>query len=589
MSSESLGQAVANNTNWINSVISNSKLASQLTELLSIDSLDQKINIQEGELDAQFVNAKTLRGYKGDWEADTNNPVLSNSSGVVGDIYKVSIGGNINIGSGSIDYVAGDLVYLSEDNWIKISPNQISDITGLNPILDNTVRLTGNQTIAGQKTFTDLAFFNSSVTAPTFLGDLNGTINTLTTAITKPNATSDATVATTAFVKNLIGEIPSGLAYEGNWNADTNIPNLQTTNANSGQFWIVSNPGSTYLSGITDWKSGDWAIYISDGAGNDRWQKVDNSSVLNGQGTGQVIPKWGGLGDSKGLVNSPMRVIGSAVVFSGNIAIGTPDTYTLRDKFTLFNPSTNVSADCQMNFSTGYLGTSEIRGMRVGWNGEVGQISLYENADLRFSANDLEVLRLKADTTAIFRSKVTAPNGIFTQRVGIGITLPEASLHIKDGTNINLKFGGAGSRAQIKSTNDADTAYAPLLFRASIFSFLNGDLGIGTLNPGATLDVRGTGLFSSTVTATNFILSSDERLKTNIKEIDNEYINVNWKNFELKSDKGQKRYGVIAQELEKTNPEFVRTDKEGMKSVAYIDLLIAKIAELDARLEKAGI
>lgn len=136
MSSESLGQAVANNTNWINSVISNSKLSSQLAELSSIDSLDQKIVVQEGELDAKYANAKTIRGYKGNWEADTNNPILSDNSGVVGDIYKVSIGGNIDIGSGSIDYVAGDLIYLSEDNWIKISPNQISDITGLQLALD---------------------------------------------------------------------------------------------------------------------------------------------------------------------------------------------------------------------------------------------------------------------------------------------------------------------------------------------------------------------------------------------------------------------------------------------------------------------
>ena len=41
--------------------------------------------------------------------------------------------------------------------------------------------------------------------------------------------------------------------------------------------------------------------------------------------------------------------------------------------------------------------------------------------------------------------------------------------------------------------------------------------------------------------------------------------------------------------LEKKHPEFVRTDEEGLKSVAYIDLLIAKIAELEARLEKAGL
>jgi hypothetical protein len=57
----------------------------------------------------------------------------------------------------------------------------------------------------------------------------------------------------------------------------------------------------------------------------------------------------------------------------------------------------------------------------------------------------------------------------------------------------------------------------------------------------------------------------------------------------MNSEEGQSRYGVIAQELEEVHPEFVRTDKEGMKSVAYIDLLIAKIAELEARLDKANI
>ena len=92
-----------------------------------------------------------------------------------------------------------------------------------------------------------------------------------------------------------------------------------------------------------------------------------------------------------------------------------------------------------------------------------------------------------------------------------------------------------------------------------------------------------------TTTATNFILSSDERLKENIEKACDNRIKADWKTFELKTEKGQKRYGVIAQELEKTNPEFVREDTQGFKSVAYIDLLIAKIAELEARLEKAGI
>ena len=108
-------------------------------------------------------------------------------------------------------------------------------------------------------------------------------------------------------------------------------------------------------------------------------------------------------------------------------------------------------------------------------------------------------------------------------------------------------------------------------------------------NDTLTVDASSNAVFSGTVTATNFILSSDKTLKDNIKEIDTSHVDVNWKNFELKSEPGVKRSGVIAQELEENHPEFVRTDKDGLKSVAYIDLLIAKIAELEARLKKAGI
>ena len=114
----------------------------------------------------------------------------------------------------------------------------------------------------------------------------------------------------------------------------------------------------------------------------------------------------------------------------------------------------------------------------------------------------------------------------------------------------------------------------------------NRNVGIRQTNPTYNLDVTGNGRFTSTVTATNFILSSDERLKENVEKVCDNKVEADWKTFELKTEKGQKRYGVIAQELEKTNPEFVREDSQGFKSVAYIDLLIAKIAELEARLEK---
>jgi hypothetical protein len=150
--------------------------------------------------------------------------------------------------------------------------------------------------------------YAGTVSAPIFDGDHKGTINTATTAFTQANATNNTTVATTAFVKNLISEIPAGLAFEGTWDARTaaegGAGTPPSTSPLNGQFWIVSVDGSQNLSGITDWKVGDWAIYVDNGAGTDGWQKVDNSSVLDGQGTGQTIPLWSGSGNSNTLTDS---------------------------------------------------------------------------------------------------------------------------------------------------------------------------------------------------------------------------------------------------------------------------------------------
>lgn len=87
--------------------------------------------------------------------------------------------------------------------------------------------------------------------------------------------------------------------------------------------------------------------------------------------------------------------------------------------------------------------------------------------------------------------------------------------------------------------------------------------------------------------ADNFILNSDIRLKTDIKDVDyNDHIKADWKTFKMKDKDTGIRYGVIAQELEAHHPEFVEENTKGYKSVKYIDLLIAKIAELEARLEQ---
>jgi hypothetical protein len=103
---------------------------------------------------------------------------------------------------------------------------------------------------------------------------------------------------------------------------------------------------------------------------------------------------------------------------------------------------------------------------------------------------------------------------------------------------------------------------------------VDGDtLGTGTINS------------SSTMTATNFILSSDERQKENITALSIAPVNIEYKKFNLKSEPEQVRFGVVANELQKTNPELVRTDKDGMLSVAYFDLLIREVANLKCQVK----
>jgi len=116
----------------------------------------------------------------------------------------------------------------------------------------------------------------------------------------------------------------------------------------------------------------------------------------------------------------------------------------------------------------------------------------------------------------------------------------------------------------------------------------SGKVGIGDSSPSYELEVSGSGLFSSNVTASAFYYSSDERLKTNVVPINNslerikqlEGINFNWINS------GEYSMGLIAQDVEKVFPEIVGGRGEDMRTIQYANLIapaIEAIKELDAK------
>lgn len=63
--------------------------------------------------------------------------------------------------------------------------------------------------------------------------------------------------------------------YKGTWNATTNSPSLASGVGTQGDYYVVSTGGTTNLDGITDWATGDWAIF-----NGTAWQKVDNSDLV---------------------------------------------------------------------------------------------------------------------------------------------------------------------------------------------------------------------------------------------------------------------------------------------------------------------
>ena len=127
------------------------------------------------------------------------------------------------------------------------------------------------------------------------------------------------------FVTGEIANIPSGLSFEGSWNASTDTPSLAGTTPANGVFYIVSVAGSTSLSGITDWQVGDWAVYVSNGAGTDAWQKIDNTSTLSGSGSSGQLTYWTGTanvaGDAGLTYNAATDAlsVGGAGTFGGTL------------------------------------------------------------------------------------------------------------------------------------------------------------------------------------------------------------------------------------------------------------------------------
>lgn len=177
-------------------------------------------------------------------------------------------------------------------------------------------------------------------------GDIGGDIT---------NQTDLNTILTS--VQNQITGLSASLFPQGNWDADTNTPDIST--AQEGDFWIVSTAGATDLDGITDWQVNDWAVKTEIS-----WAKVDNSELVTSVAgkTGDVTLDKSDVGlsnvDNTSDANKPVstaqqaeidtKQAGTAFVTQSNLTInGSSGNFFLvsisaSSSFTLSNIATGV-------------------------------------------------------------------------------------------------------------------------------------------------------------------------------------------------------------------------------------------------------
>jgi len=237
----------------------------------------------------------------------------------------------INRGSGFVDPVATDFqIPVFNQGGLKITGSIMSqDSSPSNGVAGTGITIAGSLTTTGNITTNA----NLSAFGVVTLGSQNNLISL--NSITKLGGPIQDSTGTLGDVNQILlstgtGNLlwtnyAAGLTYKGVWNANTNNPTLIGGTGINGHFYIVDVAGSTNLDGITDWKVGDWAVFVESGV-TDTWQKIDNSSELTGSGTVNTLAMFTAdkvLGDS--LISQANAGLNSAVV-SVNASLKVRDT-----------------------------------------------------------------------------------------------------------------------------------------------------------------------------------------------------------------------------------------------------------------------
>ncbi|EPZ52163.1 endosialidase chaperone [Bacteriovorax sp. BAL6_X] len=200
-----------------------------------------------------------------------------------------------------------------------------------------------------------------------------------------------------------------------------------------------------------------------------------------------------------------------------------------------------------------------------------------------------------------------------TGNVGIGTITPSEKLEIYNGNLLMKDITNGGSKSitfveagsantsdfsiTYDGTGSGDTNALNITTQYSGGTIMRmmagGNIGVGTSTPTEKLHVAGN------VLAAAYLYTSDERFKENVETIIDPLHKVNslrgvtfdWKTEEFpeRNFPKEKTVGFIAQEVEKVQPELVKTGQDGYKSVQYGNitaLLVEAVKSISNKIDK---
>ena len=399
-------------------------------------------------------------------------------------------GSNLNMLRTSANYInatnaTGYLVFRTGgyDTALTLDASQNATFAGnINLPTDKYLRFTSaasgssGTVLFGNTTGTagDLTFKRNSDSANMFkiTGSGNAEVTGKGTSAATISSDGSSTLTTKGYVDSLI---TGATIYRGAWDPSGGgygSPDLSGVTQTSGYYYICSADGTAEPNGTgtepDTWAVGDWVIY-NDVSGTGQWQKIDNSSVLSGVGTGQTVALWEGAGsvtDSETLGNAPITVSGNNTTFAGDINFG--DSHFIGDDADdnlLIQGSANEniiidSADDLILDAGGNDIRFKVNSVEYGkFKNDSGDFSIFssiQDKDILFKGNDGG-----STITALALDMSEGGNATFAGNITVGTNANiDNNLTVSGG---NITLGGTGRIQGVDtvsaSTDAANKAY----------------------------------------------------------------------------------------------------------------------------------